>query len=103
MCIFESKSETRCNICTVVGRDETFWKKFASMTFNFWLKRQYFTNKIFKNKGNMKESRMLTNSLLSKPSKSTNISAIKDGNTGIREVNFQYIEQSFLFCWPGVG
>ena len=32
MCIFESKSEARYNICIVVGRNETFWKKFASMT-----------------------------------------------------------------------
>ena len=33
MCIFESKSEARYNICIVIGRDETLWKKFASMSF----------------------------------------------------------------------
>ena len=31
MCTFESKSEVRYNNCIVVGRNETFWKKFASM------------------------------------------------------------------------
>jgi len=32
MCIFESQSEACYNICIVVGRNETFWKKFARMS-----------------------------------------------------------------------
>ena len=31
MCVFESNTEGRYNICIVVGQNETFWKKFASM------------------------------------------------------------------------
>ena len=31
MCIFESQSEARYNICVFVSRNETFSKKFASM------------------------------------------------------------------------
>ena len=31
LCIFESQSVERYNICSFVGRNETFWKKFARM------------------------------------------------------------------------
>ena len=33
MCIFENTSKARYNSCIVVGRNETFWEKFASMNF----------------------------------------------------------------------
>ena len=52
---------------------------------NVWLKKQYFTSRIVENKGNMIQSWKVTNSLLNKPSKFTNITVIKDGNTEIRE------------------
>ena len=54
-------------------------------TLNVWLKKKCHTNKIVENKGNMKKSWKLTNSLLNKPSKSTNITIIKDGTTEILE------------------
>ena len=41
MCIFESKSEARCNICFVVGQNETFWKKFASMLNKYTIHAKY--------------------------------------------------------------
>ena len=53
----------------------------------------------------MKESWKLTNSLLNKLSKSTNIAVITDGNTEIREKReiSNILNSYFLFCGRRAG
>ena len=70
-------------------------------TLNVWLKKQYFTNKIVENRGNMKESWKLTNSLLNEPCKSTSITVIEDGNTEVREKREISNTLNSYFCSVG--
>ena len=45
----------------------------------------YFTNRIIEHKGNIKEAWKITNELLNKRNKFTNIASLKDGNIEIQE------------------
>ena len=65
------------------------------------LKKQYFTIKIVENRGQMKESWKLANSLLNKPSKSTNITVVKDETTEIREKRETSNILNSYFCLVG--
>ena len=65
------------------------------------LKKQYFSNKIFYNKGNMKESWQTINQLLNKRSQSTNIVSLKDSSQSIYDKQGISNKMNEYFCSIG--
>lgn len=70
-------------------------------TLNVALKRQYFSDKILQQKGNMKESWQTINQLLNKKSKSTNIDSLKDSNQTVFDKQRISDNMNEFFCSVG--
>ena len=70
------KTAVKCNSKILMASYKQVRNKVNSL--NLTLKRQYFSEKITMQQGNMKESWKTTNQLLNKRSKTTNIESLKD-------------------------
>ena len=70
-------------------------------TLNVTLKRQYFSDKILQQKGNMKESWQTINQLLNKRSKSTNIYSLRDSSQTLFDKQRISDKMNQFFCSVG--
>ena len=70
-------------------------------TLNVTLKRQYVSDKILKQKGNMKESWQTINQLLNKQSKSTNIYSLSDSSQTLFDKQRISDKMNQFFCSVG--
>ena len=70
-------------------------------TLNVTLKRQYFSDKILQQKGNMKESWQTINQLLNKRSKSTNIYSLSDSSQTLFDKQRISDKMNQFFCSVG--
>ena len=70
-------------------------------TLNVTLKRQYFSDKILQQKGNMKESWQTINQLLNKRSKSTNIDSLSDSSQTLFDKQRISDKMNQFFCSVG--
>ena len=70
-------------------------------TLNVTLKRQYFSDKILQQKGNMKESWQTINQLLNKRSKSTNIYSLSDSSQTLFDKQRISDKMNKFFCSVG--
>ncbi len=93
------KAATRRKSALLMASYRQICNKVNSMSIQ--LKKQYFTDKICENQGNMKESWKTINELLNKRSKSSNIGCLKDSN--IETVHRKDIsdEMNSYFCSVG--
>ena len=94
------KAAVKCNSQTLMAVYKQVRNKVNCL--NLTLKRQYFSEKLTMQQGNMKESWKTINQLLNKRSKTTNIESLKD-DKGNNIADKREIAETMNKCFCSIG